>query len=231
MCGILGIINNDNNREAITKGFIKGKGRGPESSSLNFYETMRKENEIVLGFHRLAINGYLNENSEQPFNKCDCILVCNGEIYNWNYLLDLLKKEKISYGSSDCEIILHLYKRYGIEYTYQVLDGVFAFILFDKIKQIVYVARDMYGVRPLFMGMESKTLGEFQYFFGSEMKMFHNLRKDENSMYIDQVKPGSVYTFDMRTMMYELKNMKVNSFMNNTLYHENIILDLSLIHI
>ena len=225
MCGILGIINNDNNREAITKGFIKGKGRGPESSSLNFYETMRKKNEIVLGFHRLAINGYLNENSEQPFNKCDCILVCNGEIYNWKYLLDLLKKEKISYGSSDCEIILHLYKRYGIEYTYQVLDGVFAFILFDKIKQIVYVARDMYGVRPLFMGMESKTLGEFQYFFGSEMKMFHNLRKDENSMYIDQVKPGSIYTFDMRTMMYELKNMKVNSFMNNTLYHENIILD------
>lgn len=225
MCGIFGILNNDNNKEAITRAFLKGKGRGPETSSLNFYETLREENEIVLGFHRLAINGYLNENSEQPFNKCDCILICNGEIYNWKYLLDLLKKEEISYGSSDCEIILHLYKRYGIEYTYQVLDGVFAFILFDKIKQTVYVARDMYGVRPLFMGMESKTLGEFQYFFGSEMKMFHNLRKDENSMYIDQVKPGSIYTFDMRTMIHEIKNMKVNSFMNHTLYHENIILD------
>ena len=229
MCGIFGILNNDNNKEAITTAFLKGKGRGPETSSLNFYETLREENEIVLGFHRLAINGYLKKSSEQPFDKRDCVLICNGEIYNWKRLIRLmgmsLDKKGIEYGSSDCEIILHLYKHYGIEYTYKVLDGVFAFILFDKIKQTVYVARDMYGVRPLFMGMESKTLGEFQYFFGSEMKMFHNLRKDENSMYIDQIKPGSIYTFDMRTMMYQEKNMKMNPFINNTLYNETMVLD------
>lgn len=225
MCGIFGILNNDNKKELITNSFLKGKGRGPETSSLNFYETSRKENEIVLGFHRLAINGYLNENSEQPFDKRDCVLICNGEIYNWKELLKLQKNhEDIPYGSSDCEIILHLYKNYGIEYTYQVLDGVFAFILFDKIKQEVYVARDMYGVRPLFMGMESKNLGEFQYFFGSEIKMIYDLKKDENSMYVDQVKPGYVYKFDLRTMIFQEKNMKTNPFINNTLYNETTIL-------
>ena len=225
MCGIFGILNNDNKKELITNSFLKGKGRGPETSSLNFYETSRKENEIVLGFHRLAINGYLNENSEQPFDKRDCVLICNGEIYNWKELLKLQKNhEDIAYGSSDCEIILHLYKNYGIEYTYQVLDGVFAFILFDKIKQEVYVARDMYGVRPLFMGMESKNLGEFQYFFGSEIKMINDLKKDENSMYVDQVKPGYIYKFDLRTMIFQEKSMKTNPFTNNTLYNETIIL-------
>uniref|UniRef100_A0A6C0CNW3 asparagine synthase (glutamine-hydrolyzing) n=1 Tax=viral metagenome TaxID=1070528 RepID=A0A6C0CNW3_9ZZZZ len=225
MCGIFGILNNDNKKELITNSFLKGKGRGPETSSLNFYETSRKENEIVLGFHRLAINGYLNENSEQPFDKRDCVLICNGEIYNWKELLKLQKNhEEIPYGSSDCEIILHLYKNYGIEYTYQVLDGVFAFILFDKMKQEVYVARDMYGVRPLFMGMESKNLGEFQYFFGSEIKMIYDLKKDENSMYVDQVKPGYVYKFDVRTMIFQEKSMKTNPFINNTLYNETTIL-------
>lgn len=225
MCGIFGILNNDNKKELITNSFLKGKGRGPETSSLNFYETSRKENEIVLGFHRLAINGYLNENSEQPFDKRDCVLICNGEIYNWKELLKLQKNhEDIPYGSSDCEIILHLYKNYGIEYTYQVLDGVFAFILFDKIKQEVYVARDMYGVRPLFMGMESKNLGEFQYFFGSEIKMIYDLKKDENSMYVDQVKPGYIYKFDLRTMIFQEKSMKTNPFTNNTLYNETTIL-------
>ena len=65
----------------------------------------------------------------------------------------------------------------------------------------------MYGVRPLFIGMESKSLGQFQYFLGSEMKMFIDLQKDENSMFITQVKPGSMYTFDIGTM-YKIKDMK-----------------------
>lgn len=225
MCGIFGILNNDNKKEEITTSFLKGKGRGPERSVLNFYETQQEDNNIVLGFHRLAINGYNVDNSEQPFEKKNCILICNGEIYNWKYLLEtLLKTENIHYGTSDCEIILHLYKKYGIEYTYQVLDGVFSFILYDQILQKIYVCRDMYGVRPLFIGMESKSLGQFQYFLGSEMKMFIDLQKDENSMFITQVKPGSIYTFDIGTM-YKIKDMKCNSFMNSVLYNENIILD------
>jgi asparagine synthase (glutamine-hydrolysing) len=198
MCGIFGILNNDNKKENITKSFLKGKGRGPERSMLNFYDSYNKNNNIVLGFHRLAINGYNVDNSEQPFEKKNCILICNGEIYNWKYLLKMLSKtENIDYGTSDCEIILHLYKKYGIEYTYQILDGVFAFILYDQTLGKIYVCRDMYGVRPLFIGMESKLLGTFQYFLGSEMKMFIDLQKDENSMFIEQVKPGSIYTFDM----------------------------------
>ena len=82
----------------------------------------------------------------------------------------------------------------------------------------------MYGVRTLFIGMESKSLGKLQFFLASEMKMFIDLQKDENSMFIEQSKPGSIYTFDMG-MMYKIKDMKCNSFMNSVLYNENIILD------
>ena len=52
---------------------------------------------------------------------------------------------------SDCEVIIHLYLKYGIEQTLNMLDGVFAFVLLDENKNEVYVARDLFGVRPLFI--------------------------------------------------------------------------------
>ena len=88
----------------------------------------KKVNDKTLfGFHRLAINGYSNPESEQPIELEDCVLICNGEIYNWKYLHRSLKIPTKT--GSDCEIIIHLYKKFGIEYTVNILDGVFAFLL------------------------------------------------------------------------------------------------------
>lgn len=53
-------------------------------------------------------------------------------------------------SNSDCEVIIHLYKMYGINYLFELLDGVFAFVLYDSNVQRVFVARDPYGVRPLY---------------------------------------------------------------------------------
>ena len=52
--------------------------------------------------------------------------------------------------NSDCEVIIHLYLKYGIDKTIQMLDGVFSFCLFDQLKRKLYVARDPFGVRPLY---------------------------------------------------------------------------------
>ena len=83
MCGIFSLLNTDNkditNELTIQEQFNKGKKRGPEYSKLESYMKM------VLGFHRLAING-LNEQSNQPFFYKDIILICNGEIYNYKQL-------------------------------------------------------------------------------------------------------------------------------------------------
>jgi hypothetical protein len=87
----------------------------------------------------------------------DVILVCDGNIYNSKKLFEELAIEPET--DHDYEIIVHLYLRYGIEMTLQMLDGIFAFVLLDhrlvspngELNSTVYVARDRYGVKPLFM--------------------------------------------------------------------------------
>jgi asparagine synthase (glutamine-hydrolysing) len=151
MCGIFAHIAADDvskptniyNSSFIEKQFQKGKSRGPESSQ--FVVNEYNSTFIFLGFHRLAING-LDDISNQPIVIDGIYLICNGEIYNYK---SLSKHYKLK-SNSDCEVIIHLYKEYGIEYLFELLDGVFAFVLYDSNIQKMYVARDPYGVRPLY---------------------------------------------------------------------------------
>ena len=150
MCGIFAFLNHGKfglDLENIKRGFIKGKDRGPEESrTIN-----NEEYDSFIGFHRLAINGFNDVKASQPFQIDDIILICNGEIYNHKLLYEHMVDVR-PVSSSDCEVIIHLYKKYGINQTLQMLDGVFAFMLFDlRNKQLkIHVARDTYGVRPLF---------------------------------------------------------------------------------
>jgi asparagine synthase (glutamine-hydrolysing) len=150
MCGIFALLNiirqftSNLQLNIIHNEFMKGRSRGPEFSKL---ETTTLNKNIILGFHRLAING-LNEKSNQPFYIEGVMLVCNGEIYNYKQLYEYLGIEPVT--DSDCEVIIHLYLLYGIEQTLLMLDGVFAFVLYDTRKELVYTARDPFGVRPLY---------------------------------------------------------------------------------
>ena len=164
MCGIFCILNNGFSKEVVMKHFEKGKSRGPESSKIIELNSPN----IFLGFHRLAINGYNDEQSEQPFYQNGIYLMCNGEIYNWKHLYSMMGIEGTS--KSDCEVILHLYEKYGIEETLNMLDGVFAFVLLDTNKKNVFVARDMYGVRPLFTQKKTNC-----FMFCSELKQLNGL--------------------------------------------------------
>ena len=62
--------------------------------------------------------------------------MCNGEIYNWKHLYSMMGIE--GYSKSDCEVIIHMYKKYGLEEMINLLDGVFAFVLIDT-KQKMYI--------------------------------------------------------------------------------------------
>jgi len=151
--------------------FMKGRRRGPESSKL-----MTVGMRVVLGFHRLAING-LNTNSDQPIRNGDIHLICNGEIYNYRELYALLGVEPTT--QSDCEVIIHLYKRFGIEQTLTMLDGVFAFALLDQSTSnehpVMYIARDPLGVRPLYTTY-SLNSPNYMTMFASELKMMYNVK-------------------------------------------------------
>lgn len=177
MCGIFALLNYEQKYRDrfVHMQFDKGKARGPENSVIQ-----KVGCKITFGFHRLAING-LNDESNQPLVKGDITLICNGEIYNYRELYALMSANDSSVipkTQSDCEVILWLYERYGIEQTLQMLDGVFAFALLDQRYQLgepaLYLARDPYGVRPLYT-IHQKNTGtpdkECTIGFASELKM------------------------------------------------------------
>lgn len=186
MCGIFLYYNNaqftdDYYKDIIYKEFMKGQHRGPENSQTVLY------NKFFFGFHRLAING-LDDISNQPFDIDNIILLCNGEIYNHELLRQKLGITQKT--NSDCEIIIHMYKKFGIEYTIQQLDGVFAFILYDKNTNQLHVGRDPYGVRSMYYYFE---LGKFV--FASELKQINNILGVDNNK-IKQFNPGSYITYN-----------------------------------
>jgi asparagine synthase (glutamine-hydrolysing) len=181
MCGIfslLGIKPGRIDRALICDAFNNGASRGPE------YSYIKTTVLNILGFHRLAING-LDSSSNQPFDILGIKLVCNGEIYNYKALYETMNMNKTDTDpekitpktNSDCEVIIHLYLRYGIEQTLRMLDGVFAFVLIDtnSFEYPVYIARDLYGVRPLYelkllLSNSSASFNETIFGFASELK-------------------------------------------------------------
>jgi asparagine synthase (glutamine-hydrolysing) len=107
--------------------------------------------DYFAAFHRLAIVGV--KDGMQPFIDGDIVLLCNGEIYNYMELL--ARHSIIPKTSSDCEVILHLYRKYGIHFAVTQLLGEFAFILYDAKDKSLYFARDIYGRKPLFFSFSS----------------------------------------------------------------------------
>lgn len=195
MCGIFALLNYEQKyrKEFVEAQFVKGKARGPDNSTFQ-----KVGSKIAFGFHRLAING-LNPESNQPLKKDDIYLICNGEIYNYRELYAMMNVAPKT--DSDCEVILWLYEKYGIEHTLQMLDGVFAFALLDQRVElgepVLYLARDPYGVRPLYhmhqmnppnvyFRNEELTVG-----FASELKSLANFAANDRSFDVRQFPPGT----------------------------------------
>ena len=161
MCGIWFCTGPPQRREEVCMTALHK--RGPEAA-----RTLYIKGVGTLGFTRLAING-LDAAGMQPMRKEDLSWVCNGEIYNWRSLAAEYGIQTVS--GSDCEVIGELYEifcRRGIplEGFFRALDGVFSIIIVDEGRQQIIVARDPYGVRPLYSGVARNG----QMAFASEMK-------------------------------------------------------------
>lgn len=178
MCGIFAYFCRHEcitEQQKIVLEALKIQHRGPDEthiihSNLNGFVLDR----FHLVFHRLMING-LSPESGQPLvypttGKPTTFLICNGEIYNYRELIEQYDLEGVYDSGSDCEIILHLYHRLGIEETLRQLRGVFAFTLVDLTKKEVYLARDPLGVRSMYYSADSQGVG-----ISSELKSLYNL--------------------------------------------------------
>lgn len=159
MCGIFSFLGKQNKTESLTI-LNKITHRGPDNTQYTYIQNKK----LFLGFTRLSING-LDDISNQPFNIGGVYLICNGEIYNYK---ELIEKYHFKYKTnSDCEIIIHMYNKFGIDRTLLELDGVFAFVLYDSIDDTLYAARDPIGIRSLYIYQGDHGT---EYGFASEMK-------------------------------------------------------------
>ena len=225
MCGIFCILNSEHNKiDFYKEQFYKGVNRGPEDSKYIIYHN------VFLGFHRLAING-LDSISNQPLNIHNVVLICNGEIYNYNYLYDLMNIQPFT--NSDCEVIIHLYIKYGMEQTLQMLDGVFSFVLYDlrlkdNMNNFIYIARDPYGVRPLYLLKDSSQNDVIGV--ASELKCLNEFVRQNDNCEIQHFQPGTFSKYclsEKACSKWELVNGKGNQpyfipgFPHNCNYYKN----------
>ncbi|GEN53443.1 asparagine synthase (glutamine-hydrolyzing) [Halobacillus faecis] len=166
MCGIVGIFNKIGveNHTIIQDMMEKIQHRGPDNQG------SYTDGEISLGFQRLTIID-VSENGNQPmFSENErYVMVFNGEIYNFQSLReDLLLQGHTFHSQADSEVVLHGFEQYGPDIL-QKLRGMFAFSIWDKVEKQLFIARDMFGIKPLYYTQET-TDGSF--LFGSEIKSF-----------------------------------------------------------
>ena len=160
MCGIVSIINKDGSRvelSLLSNMASKISHRGPDE------EGHLIEGPIGFYHKRLAIIDLIS--CQQPMTRDSVSVVFNGAIYNYKELRESLKKSGHTFQTnSDTEVILELYKEYGpgcVEH----MNGMFAFLIYDRIQKRLIAARDHFGIKPLYYYENQDNL-----IFASEIK-------------------------------------------------------------
>ena len=166
MCSIIGFTSEKLSVLKARAYFDRTVSRGPDATR------MAQLPGAILGFHRLSIMG-LDERGMQPFYLDGDAVVCNGELYGFRTLREELSKKYSFKSESDCEIILPLYREYGLE-MFKMLDAEFAMIIYDGKTQQLIAARDPIGIRPLYYGHYS----DGSIVFASEAKNLVGLCDD-----------------------------------------------------
>ena len=185
MCGIFAYISDSSINKSKLKKLRKYGNRishrGPDNTKEKLLDN------IYLQFHRLMIND-ISDRGNQPIAHPEdegLILICNGEIYNYK---ELASEHNFNLNSgSDCEIILHMYKKLGINETLKNLDGVFAFVLVDKRNNKIWAARDPIGVRSMYIGVGNDNTA-----IASELKSIVD-GSERLMKKVDQFPPGHYY--------------------------------------
>jgi len=150
------------------------------------------QSRVAFGHTRLAV--VKPETGAQPIVRKDehgntkTVLVVNGEIYNYKFLLDTYLKNHSHDVRSDCEVIAMLYEEFkDFEKVMNLIDGDFAFCLYDLQADCIFVGRDRMGVDPLYIGHTAAG----SLLFSSEMKAIHRW-----CVQVDQVDPGAILTYN-----------------------------------
>ena len=163
MCGITGIYNFRNSKvreRVIAKMTDSLTHRGPDKGGVRIFH------QVALGHRRLSIID-LSENGDQPMTTEDnrYTIVYNGEVYNFKEIRQ--KLERIGYcfkSLSDTEVLLKAFQEYNVS-CFDMFNGMFAMAIFDIEQKHIYLARDRFGIKPLYYFSNENV-----FLFGSEIK-------------------------------------------------------------
>lgn len=166
MCGIAGIITKSGEIDflpTLSKMLNVLRHRGPDHTNMRILN-----NKAYLGFNRLSIVDLTEKGNQPLFNEDNTVaIILNGEIYNYIELrerLSLLGHKFVSH--SDAETVVHAYEEWGQECINQ-LRGMFAFAIWNTKTEELFLARDRFGIKPLYYLEHNKT-----FVFASELKAF-----------------------------------------------------------
>ena len=161
MCGIAGYITEQHASNHIIKKMTdRIAHRGPDA------EGFFVEGCCALGHRRLSIIDL--STGDQPIYNEDrsLVIVFNGEIYNYRELRKELEGRHVFVTNSDTEVLIHGYEEWGKDFT-EKLRGMFAFAIFDRTKKELFLARDKWGIKPLYYYYKDGC-----FMFASEIKAF-----------------------------------------------------------
>jgi len=229
MCGIIGLIEHSKSIDEIS--FNKMRDiidyRGPDDFGSKIFE--KGNFTLALGHRRLSIQD-LSPLGHQPMSFENLSIIFNGEVYNFEKIKDELLDLNYKFNShSDTEVILKAFDAWGTKCV-DKFRGMFAFAIYDKTKEKIYIFRDRAGVKPLYY---YKTADQF--LFGSELKSFNqypNFKKKINKKalpfyfrfgYIPaphtifencfKLRPGHYLEYDIQSKQYnEIKYWDVEDF-------------------
>ena len=239
MCGICGEIRFDGSViDQSTKDSMMDaiSARGPDNSGQ--YSTQ----SVFLGHHRLSIID-TSSKSNQPLvdEQLSLIIVFNGVIYNYVSLRETLKKKGYIFESSgDTEVILKSYHFYG-EKCVEHLDGVFAFCIYDLKDKKTFIARDRFGIKPLYykvnkkyfsfassmQSLLSKDVGEINHSAVNYHFFLHSVVPAPHTLFdnIFKLEPGHIILIDNNDKITRKKYYSIDKLSMTTLTNESEIIE------
>ena len=184
MCGFTGYVTKILEKDTIKKMNDLIIHRGPDDESYYIDE------DIAMGFRRLSIIDL--ESGRQPMFNQDknLVITFNGEIYNYKELRKDLEEKGYKFNNnSDTEVIVYGYDEYG-EDIVKKLRGMYAFVIWDIEKKILFGARDPFGIKPFYYYIDDDI-----FMYGSEIKSFLGNNKFKKELNTKVIKPYLIFQY------------------------------------
>ncbi|MDC1497002.1 asparagine synthase (glutamine-hydrolyzing) [Pelagibacteraceae bacterium] len=206
MCGFYGVFSLNQNIKIKKNESIDLNHRGPDSTKIFF------DKNFYGKFFRLKILG--NNQSNQPMKSYDgrWVIMLNGEIYNYKELAkELGEINLIKYG--DTRVLTELIAKKGIK-SLKKLNGMFAIVIYDIVKKKIYLARDRFGIKPIYYSKIDNNL-----FFSSEIKSISKIikptisKKSVEDYILSELYPKCPNTFFEK--IYEVKPSTICEYNND----------------